>query len=99
MSLHQNDNGVTILLTLTENGAIVNISSASFKRIEIRKPSGTVVTLTGSFFTDGTDGKLYCVTTTDTLDEVGAYRAAMSLTIGSWSGRSSSLVFQVDTTP
>lgn len=99
MSLHQNDNGVTILLTLMENGAVVNISSASFKRIDIRKPSGVVVTRTGSFFTDGTDGKLYCVTQSTDLDEVGAYRAAMALTIGSWSGHSSSLVFHVDTTP
>src|SRR5690242_17838450 len=99
MSLHQNDDGVTILLTLSEGGSIVNISSASFKRIDIRKPSGDIITRTGSFFTDGTDGKLYCVTQAGDLDEIGVYRAALSLTIGSWSGHSSSLVFHVDATP
>lgn len=99
MTLHLNDVGVTIILTAIEAGSIVNLSVASPKRIDIRKPSGDVVTRTGTFLTDGTDGKLFCVTEDGDLDEIGTYKAAISTSIGSWSGHSSSLVFFVDNTP
>ncbi len=98
-TLRRNDSGTTIILTLKEAGVVVDISSASPKRIEIRKPSGAVVQRTGSFITNGTDGKLYCQVTSGDLAELGIYRAAMRLTIGSWSGHSSSLLFKVEETP
>ena len=98
-TLRLNDVGTTIILTLKEDGDIVDISSASPKRIEIRKPSGTVVAKTGSFVTNGSDGKLLCTVSAGDLDEIGPYKAAMSLTLGTWVGRSSSLSFRVEETP
>lgn len=94
-SPHVGDVGVLIRLTVRQDGAAMNISSALTKQIKIYKPSGEAVTRTGSFTTDGTDGKLEAVTESSDLDEVGKYRAVAYLAIGSWSGHSSAGMFNV----
>ena len=56
----------------------VDISDAFVKNIEFTDPSGTVVSVAGSFTTNGEDGKLeYIVVTGDFLDTAGTwlYRA------------------------
>lgn len=98
-SVRLNDIGTIIILTLREGGAIVDISSATSKFIQIRKPSGDIANRTGNFLTNGTDGKLYCVVLDGDLDELGVYRAAMHLTLGNWTGNSTSLRFTVENTP
>lgn len=99
MALQQNDIGTRITLTLKEDGVVVNIGSASTKQIKVKKPSGEVVTRTGAFTTDGTDGKLYCTIDTTDLDEVGKYLARMYLVLGTWTGHSSAFRFDVDEAP
>lgn len=95
MALHVGDVGVQITLTLKQDGAAVNIATASPKQIKIIKPSGEVVTLSGTFTTDGSDGKLYVVTESENLDAPGEYKARMYLTIGGWTGYSSPYRFRV----
>jgi hypothetical protein len=99
MALQQNDVGTRITLTLKEDGDIVNISSASTKQIKVKKPSGETVTRTGSFTTDGTDGKLFCTIQASDLDEIGKYTARMYLVLGTWTGHSSAYRFDVDEAP
>lgn len=87
-SSQQNDVGTLIKVTiLDENGAVVDISSATTKTITFKKPSsGTTVVKAASFFTDGTDGILKYATIDGDLDEVGTWRlqAYVALSTGSW---------------
>ena len=46
------------LTVYKDDGSVLNISSATVKEIIFRKPDGTKLTETGSFVTDGSDGKL-----------------------------------------
>ena len=57
-----------------EAGAIQSISDATSKYMIFRKPGGTVVWKTGSFFTDGSDGKLQYTTVSGDLNEVGKWQ-------------------------
>ncbi|MGE3341495.1 MAG: hypothetical protein AB7J46_06400 [Candidatus Altimarinota bacterium] len=88
--LHVGDVGVVIRLTVQEDGSAKDISTATTKQIKIRKPSGEIVTLTGSFTTTGSDGKLEAETTSTDFDELGEYRAYAYLVIGDWSGHTGS---------
>lgn len=58
------DIGTTFKVTITESGAVLNISGATTKEIKLQKPDGTTLTKTASFFTDGSDG----IITYDSID-------------------------------
>ena len=94
-TLRVGDEGVLIRLTVLQDGAAKNVSTASLKEIDLRKPNGTTVTYDATFTTDGTDGQLECVTEAGDLDQVGTYRAAACVAIGSWTGHSTPAVFLV----
>lgn len=72
-------------ITVTdEDGAVVDISAATAKQMFFKGPSGTVITKTASFLTDGTDGKIrYTVTDGDTVDAVkGTWKIEGKVTFG-----------------
>ena len=72
--VHQNDIGTKFLVTIKDGSDAVNVASAtSTKQIIFKKPSGTSMTKTASFNSDGTDGKIYYTVVADDLDEVGTY--------------------------
>tara|TARA_R100001377_G_C3191359_1_gene110745 strand:+ start:1150 stop:1458 length:309 start_codon:yes stop_codon:yes gene_type:complete len=72
--IHLNDVGTQFLLTVKDGSSVVNISSATTKQIILKKPSGTKITNSTAFSTDGTDGKMYYNTVVDDLDETGSYK-------------------------
>ena len=72
--IHQNDVGTQFLVTVKDGSSAVNISSATTKQLIIKKPSGTKLTKTAAYSTDGTDGKIYYNTVVDDLDEAGTYK-------------------------
>ena len=72
--IHLDDVGTQFLLTIKDGSSAVDISSASTKQIIIQKPSGTKVTASTSFSSDGTDGKMYYNVVADDLDEAGSYK-------------------------
>tara|TARA_Y100000310_G_scaffold318630_1_gene372953 strand:- start:433 stop:741 length:309 start_codon:yes stop_codon:yes gene_type:complete len=72
--IHINDVGTKFLVTVTDGTSAVNISSASTKQLIFKKPSGTKLTKTAVFNTDGTDGKMYYNAIADDLDETGSYK-------------------------
>ena len=72
--IHLNDIGTEFLLTVMDGSTAVNISSASTKQITIKKPSGTSITASTTFDSDGTDGKMSYTTVADDLDETGSYK-------------------------
>lgn len=69
-----------------EDDAIVNISSATTKLFYLRKPSGTIVSKTAVFTTDGTDGKMQYVLQSGDIDTVGRWEveAYVVLSTGEW---------------
>ena len=72
--IHLNDVGTKFLVTITDGSSAVNVSTASTKQIIIKKPSGSKLTKTASFNSDGTDGKIYYTTVADDLDEAGSHK-------------------------
>jgi hypothetical protein len=73
--IHLNDVGTQFLVTVIDGLEIpMDISMATTKEIIFKKPSGVLVTKTASFFTDGTEGKIYYVSQAADLDEIGAWK-------------------------
>lgn len=57
-SMHVDDFGGTITMTVKDRGTVKDISAATAKQIVVQDPTGTITTLTASFVTDGSDGKI-----------------------------------------
>ena len=72
--IHVGDIGTTLIVTILEDGSVVDISSASSLQIIIKKPDATTLTKTGVFTTDGTDGKMQYVSIAGDFDQSGNYR-------------------------
>ncbi len=67
--IHVGDIGTVFEVTLKDEGnspEIVDISTATTKELLFKAPSGTTLTKTAAFTTDGTDGKLEYTTTSAT---------------------------------
>ena len=75
------------MITVKDNGSVVDISSASSLTIFIKKPNGTILTRTGTLETDGTDGKMYYIVVAGDLDAAGVYKiqGRVVLTSGTFS--------------
>ena len=72
--IHEGDIGTKLLITVTDCGTIVDISTATSLSIFIKKPDGTILTRTGILETDGTDGQMYYITEAGDLDVAGTYK-------------------------
>ena len=85
--IHLNDIGTIFELTVKDGDATLDISTALSMVILFKKPSGTVVTQTAVYQTDGTDGIMQYVTQTGDLDEVGGWKiqGRVQLPTGHWS--------------
>jgi len=80
--IHVNDIGTQIILTVLEDGAAYDISSATTLQIIIKKPDTTTLTKTASFFTDGTDGKMVYISVSGDFDVPGYYKIQGKVIIG-----------------
>lgn len=81
--IHKNDVGTAFIVTVTDDDAVVDISSATALQLVFRKPSGTTTTVSASLYTNGTDGKMVYTATSGLLDEAGAWRMQGIATFGS----------------
>lgn len=77
------DIGTEIHVIVEDNGAPVDISSASPKQIIIRKPDGTKLTKNGVFETDGTDGDMYYKTVAGDVNIAGMWERQAYVKLGS----------------
>ena len=87
---------VRLILTIYEDDAILDISTSTAKSIIIRKPNGEILTVTATFLTDGSDGKIYYDTVSGDLDQSGMYKIQGSLLINSGIYKSSVKMFRVE---
>lgn len=82
------DIGTILEVTLMDDAAVVDISSATTTQFKLKKPGGTTVTKTAVFTTDGTDGKLRYTTLANDLDEAGSWDIQTYLVMTGWTGHS-----------
>ena len=74
--IHVNDFGTRFLVTVKEDGSVVDLSSALSLTMNFRKPSDAIVAKAGSMLTDGSavSGVMYYDTLEGDLDEVGHWK-------------------------
>lgn len=93
--VHLDDIGFRLIATFVEDGADVDISTATAKSIVLRSPSGDISTHTASFLTDGTDGVVYYATVAGDLNEVGIWKIQGVISIGGGTYHSNITSFKV----
>jgi len=93
--IHVGDIGTKLVLEIIESGVAADISAATNMRMRFQKPSGDTLDKAATFVTDGTDGQIQYVTVSGDLDETGWWTRQAFLTLGSWSGQSSRVRFEV----
>lgn len=87
--------GFLIELNIKAGNSPLDISSATTKNIIIEKPDSTILTASGSFVTDGTDGLLYYRTISGDLDQEGTYNVQAYLVMPDFTGYSTPVSFTV----
>ena len=80
--------GYVITLTVTDDGAAVDLSTASTKQFLMMKPDGTKLIVSADFSSDGTDGKLKYATIAGDIDQAGRYRVQAYVVTPTFSGSS-----------
>lgn len=79
--IHVGDLGTQLIMTVKDDGVIVDISSASALNVIIKKPSGQSYIKTGTLLGDGTDGKMYYTSISGDFDVAGLYKIQGKVTI------------------
>lgn len=93
--IHEGDIGTKLLITIKDDGSVVDISSASSLSIFIKRPDGTMLTRTGTLETDGTDGKLYYIVVAGDLNSAGLYKIQAQVNLSYGTFYSCSATFKV----
>ena len=86
--VHVNDWGTKFVITIKdEAGAVVDVSSASTRKIYFTKPNGELLTNDAGFMTDGTDGKIQYTTIEGDVDIPGTWKVQgmIETAEGEWS--------------
>jgi hypothetical protein len=87
---------VRLIHTIVEDGAELNISTATGKTIIVQKPDGTKTSFTATFYTDGTDAKIYYDTVAGDLNQAGLYKSQALLLMGGGTYYSSKGSFRIE---
>ena len=87
--------GHEFLILITESGVAKDISSATAKTIKIKRPDGTVLSVSGDFLTTGADGYLRYLTIASDLHISGTYYVQAYLELPTWQGHSKITTFEV----
>jgi len=85
MAIHVGDYGTVVNMTVTEDGAEVDISTATAKKFIFKNRSGRVE-VDADFVTDGSDGELTYTFLEGDLDTAGTWQvqAKVTLATGEW---------------
>lgn len=81
--IHKNDVGTSFRATAKdEDGTVINIASATVKKIIFKKPDGTKVEKNASLVNTGSDGLFEYVTVSGDLNLIGIWRVQGYVKIG-----------------
>lgn len=81
--IHKNDIGTEFRCTIKDDESVVDVSSVTLKQLLFKKPDGTVLTKTASFYTDGTDGIITYASIDGDLDQCGLWELQGYVEFGS----------------
>ena len=93
--IHEGDIGTKLLVTVTDNGVVVDIGPATTLQIFIKKPDGALLTRTGVLDSDGSDGKMYYITVAGDMDVAGNYKIQGHVFLAAGSYYTSTETFKV----
>lgn len=93
--IHKGDIDTKFLVTVQDNEAAIDISSASTKEIVFKKPDGTIDTHAATFENTGTDGQIYYKTVSGDLDAEGTWTLQAKIIMGDGTWHSSVKTFSV----
>ncbi len=91
------DVGTAFRLTVRdEEGAIVDLSTATLMRLLFRPPKGAARSKPAELVTDGTDGQMRYVTQSPSdLDKAGLWEVQAYVEVPGWRGHSGTYAFDV----
>lgn len=72
--IHVGDIGTKLIMTVKDDGVVVDISTASDLDVFIKKPDSVAYEKSGLLYTDGTDGKMYYTSISDDFNAAGNYK-------------------------
>lgn len=93
--IHVNDVGTQLIMTVKDDGEVVDISNASSLIVVLKKPDGESHQKTGTIYTDGTDGKMYYVSVNGDFNAAGNYKIQAIVTLNNGTFYSSISTFKV----
>jgi len=95
--IHQDDLGTRFLVTVKDDGVVVDVSGASLRQLTFKKPSDTLMVKTASIISDASavSGVMYYDTIADDLDEAGKYKLQGKVTLASGTYYTDIYTFQV----
>ena len=86
--IHQEDVGTRFLVTVKDDGVVVDLSNATVRQLNFRKPDDSVFNRAASVFGDGSasSGVMYYDSVVGDLDQTGSYKlqGKVSLPSGSY---------------
>jgi hypothetical protein len=82
-------------ILITENNVAKDISAATTKTIKIKRPDGTVLTVSADFLTTGADGYIRYLSLITDLNTSGTYYIQAYLELPTWQGHSEIKEFEV----
>ena len=95
--IFEGDTGTVVEVAVKdENGAALDVSTATTKDIILKKPDGTMLTKAASFTTDGSDGMIEFTSLATDFDKPGDYRlqAYIEMPSGSWHSTRNSFIVE-----
>lgn len=72
--IHVGDIGTLLIVTITDDDQVVDLSTATEITIIIKKPNGISYEKTASYYTDGTDGNITYTSVDGDFDAPGNYK-------------------------
>ena len=81
--IHVDDIGTRFLVTIKDDGNLVNVSGATINQFNFKKPSDTVVNRSATLVDAGIAGVMYYDAVAGDLDEAGHYKLQAKVAIPS----------------
>lgn len=93
--IHVGDIGTVLRVTVNDAGVARDVSSATVKRILLKKPDGTTLTKDAAFTTNGGNGQIQYATANGDLDQAGTWQIQAYVELTGWSGHTDAEEFEV----
>ena len=79
--IHVGDIGTRLIITIKDDGVVVDISSASLLQVILKKPDGQSYTKSGLLYTNGSDGKIYYTSISGDFNIPGNYKLQVKIVL------------------